>query len=97
MKPPREKRTVDFRTVLIALIAAIPPTVASVAAVIISLNTNAKVEVVHKATNSLTEKLVSVTRTDALQEGHADGVKDEKAREQARKQQEKKDERRTER
>lgn len=87
MTPPKRehsseprRRGIDATAVLIAAIASLPPTVASIAAVLISLNTQAKVEVVHKATNSLTERLVSVTKSDALQEGHTKGVADEKAR-----------------
>lgn len=66
-------------TVLVALIAATPPTILSAGSLITSLKTQDKVEVIHKATNSLTDRLVAVTRSDALQEGHADGVKDQKA------------------
>lgn len=76
----RKRREIDPTAVMIAAIVAIPPTIGSICAVLISLNTNAKVEVVHKATNSLTEKLVSTTKSDALQEGHSKGVADEKAR-----------------
>lgn len=38
-----------------------------------------KVEIVHKATNSMVDKLVNVTRSDALQEGKAVGKAEEKA------------------
>lgn len=34
---------------------------------------------IEKATNSMKDALVAVTRSDALQEGHAEGVKDQKA------------------
>lgn len=60
--------------VLIALIAAVPPTLASVAALIVSIVTMRKTEKVHIATNSMKDALVAA----ALKEGHAAGVKDEK-------------------
>lgn len=73
--------------VIVALITATPPTIASVAALVVSIRTSEKVEVVserveivHKATNSLTDRLVSVTRSDALQEGAANEKADEKDR-----------------
>ncbi len=72
-------RNTLISTILVALIASIPST-------IVALRTSAKVEavadkveVVHKATNSLKDELVAVTRSDALQEGHTAGVKDEKS------------------
>jgi hypothetical protein len=37
-----------------------------------------KVELVHKATNSMHDALVKTTRSDALQEGHAAGVAEQK-------------------
>lgn len=73
--------------VAVAIIVAVAPTVTSIGSCMVAVNTSAKVdsveqkvEVVHKATNSLTDRLVTVTRSDALQEGHAEGVADEKAR-----------------
>ena len=43
----------------------------------VTLWTNRKVERVHKATNSLTDRLVALTRLEA----HAAGVKEERERE----------------
>lgn len=80
---------VNWTMVLTALIAAF---FTSLPATIIAWRTDSKVErvaekveVVHKATNSLTDRLVDVTRSDALQEGHSAGVKDQKAAEKAAK------------
>jgi len=74
-------------TVIVALIATVPPTITAAGALIVSLSTQAKVvdvqktvEVVHKATNSLTDRLVAVTRSDALQEGHTEGVEAQRAK-----------------
>lgn len=93
--PDRTERRLDPQAILIAVIATIPPTAASVAAIVISLHTSEKVqevkavvaetaekvEIVHKATNSLTDKLVASTRSDALQEGHTKGVRDQRGSE----------------
>lgn len=62
-------------TVVLALIAILPATIASVAALIVAFSTNAKVEEVHKATNSMKDALVAA----ALLAGHTQGVADEKA------------------
>lgn len=91
----RPRRRFDLTAVLVAFIYTIPPTAASIAAIVISLytkqevkevkavavETQEKVEVVHKATNSLTAQLVQTTRDNALQEGHTKGVKDQKGTE----------------
>jgi len=47
---------------------------AAVGALLMSWRTNRKVEIVHKATNSLTERLVETTKIAA----HAEGMKDQK-------------------
>lgn len=65
--------------VLVAIIAAVPPTVVSLVAVVVALIGNRKIEVVHKATNSMKDQLVAVTKSDSFQKGHAAGVADEKA------------------
>ena len=62
--------------IILALIAGIPPTLASLSALIISLRNGKKVDEVHKATNSMKDALVKA----ALIEGHAAGVAEEKAR-----------------
>lgn len=66
--------------VLIALIAGVPPTLTAAGALVVSMHTQEKVEEVHKATNSMKDALVASTRSEALMEGHAEGVKDEKER-----------------
>lgn len=66
--------------VLLALVAAVPPTLTAAAALVVSLRTNRAVEQVHQATNSMKDQLVAVTRSDALQEGHAAGVAEGKAK-----------------
>jgi hypothetical protein len=63
-------------TVLVAVLATIPPTLLGAAALVVALKTTKKVEQVHKATNSLTDRLVASTRVEA----HAAGVKEEKER-----------------
>ena len=62
--------------VLLAIIASVPPTLASIAALVVSLRNGRKVEEVHKATNSMKDALVAAAKL----EGHAQGVADEKAR-----------------
>lgn len=82
----------DRTAVLIAVIASVPPTLTAAGALVVALKTQDKVavvadkvEVVHRATNSMKDALVKVTRSDALQEGHAQGVTDQKAAEKAKK------------
>lgn len=82
-----QRRGLDITAVVIALIVGLPPTIGSIASLVISLRTSdkvqvvaEKVEVVHKATNSLTDRLVNTTRSDALQEGHTQGLADAKAK-----------------
>ena len=60
--------------VLIALLASIPPTVVALVSLVVGIRTTRKVEQVHKATNSLTDRLVEVTRTEA----HAAGMLEER-------------------
>lgn len=61
---------------LIALVAAIPPTLAALAALVVGLRNSRKVEEVRHATNSLADRLVESTRIAA----HAAGVKEEHER-----------------
>lgn len=82
----------DRTAVIIALIATVPPTITAAGAVVVALRTAwkvdlvaEKVEVVHKATNSLTAQLVETTRSDAKQEGHTAGVAEQKAAEKSKK------------
>lgn len=67
-------------TVLIALIAGIPSTLVAAATLLVAIKGLQKVEQVHKATNSLTDRLIEVTRA----ESHAAGVKEGAAEERAK-------------
>lgn len=77
---------VDWTTVLLALIAGLPAMLASMTAAVLSFRNTLqiervadKVEIVHKATNSMKDQLVAVTRSDAMQTGHAEGRAEIKA------------------
>lgn len=61
---------------LIALVAALPPTLLALASLIATIKNIRKIEEVRHATNSLTDRLVESTRL----ESHAAGVKEEKDR-----------------
>lgn len=61
-------------TEIILIIAAVATAITSTAAAVVSIVVAAKVERVHIATNSLTDRLVQTTKTEA----HAAGVKEEK-------------------
>jgi hypothetical protein len=56
-------------------IAQIVTAGAAVGALLNSIRNSRKIEVVHKATNSLTDRLVETTKLAS----HAEGMKDEKA------------------
>lgn len=58
------------------MFAAIPPTVASLAALIIALVNRGKIEQIHKATNSMKDQLVEATRAEAMQVGREAGIKE---------------------
>lgn len=70
--------------VLVAIVAAVPPTIVSLCGLILGVINRNKIELIHKATNSMKDALVEVTRSDALQEGHTAGVKDEKEAQKAK-------------
>ncbi len=59
------------------IITSLATLVAAIGALMISWRNAAKIEAVHIATNSLTDRLVNTTRTEA----HAAGVKEQKDRE----------------
>lgn len=95
MVKPYVKRQLDLTAVFIALIAgvcsAIPATIIAwntksavmekAEAINVKVDQVAeKVEVIHKATNSLTEQLVESTASDSLQKGRTQGAADEKSR-----------------
>lgn len=60
--------------VLVALITAVPATVAA----FVSLYNAVKIKEIKTATDGMKDALVASTRADALQEGHTKGVKDQK-------------------
>lgn len=66
-------------TVLVAIIASVPTLIASLATLFVAIKTARKVEVVHLATNSMKDALVTTTKSDAFQKGHTAGVADEKS------------------
>ncbi len=59
------------------IITSLATLVAAIGALLIGWRNAAKIEAVHIATNSLTDRLVNTTRTEA----HAAGVKEQKDRE----------------
>jgi hypothetical protein len=69
---------------LTILVAAIPTTVAAITTMVVSLRTGRRVEEVHVATNSMKDALVARTRSDALQEGKAAGIAEQKAKQGAK-------------
>lgn len=84
--------SLDLNLLIGQFIAALPATIAAVTAMIYAIKSAARVQLVeakvetvvvaidqvHKSTNSMKDALVQSTRRDALQEGHAAGVKDQK-------------------
>lgn len=66
--------------VLIAFMASVPPTLLALATLVVSIKSSRKVEAVHKATNSLTDRLVASTALEAHAAGVKQGTEDEKAR-----------------
>jgi len=65
--------------VVISLITGVTTTIASIVAAWVSI-TNAKtIKDLEKNTNSIKDALVAATRASALQEGHTQGVADQKA------------------
>jgi hypothetical protein len=59
--------------VLVALIVGIPATLGAIGAIIIGIRTTRKIELVHKATNSMKDALVAVTEKEALARGKKEG------------------------
>ena len=60
--------------VQVAIVATSGPTLIGALTLFFQYRQGRKIEVIHKATNSLTDRLVETTRTEA----HAAGVKEEK-------------------
>jgi len=65
---------------VVAIVTSVPPTLAAVVTLVVGLRSSRKiarrVEEVHRATNSLTDRLVASTRLEA----HAAGIKEERER-----------------
>jgi len=64
---------VHFDTIALALIAAAPPTIAAIAALIQSVRNGKKTDVMIKATNGNQTLLIAETEQRARLEGEADG------------------------
>lgn len=62
--------------VIIAVIVAIPPTIAAIAAFLVSLRNSQKADAIHLLMNSRLDELLSATKILA----HAQGVSDEYTR-----------------
>lgn len=70
--------------VLIALIAAVVPTLLATAATfVISLRNSRKLDEVKNATNGMKDALVEATRIEAIAIGKAEGVEKERVRTEA--------------
>lgn len=67
-------------TLWIAMLAVLPATIGAIGALIVSIKGNQKIEAVHRATNSLQDKLVEATRLAAIAAGRLEGIAEEKAR-----------------
>lgn len=66
--------------VAIALIAAFPPTLVALAALIVGVRNSRKVDSVHLLINSRMTELLASTGAAARAEGHTEGVDSEQAR-----------------
>lgn len=64
----------EMHEVLIALAGGVAPTIAAVAALVVSVRTKGKVEEVRHASNSMKDALVAATDKLARLEGFAAGV-----------------------
>jgi hypothetical protein len=64
--------------IVTGLTTAVPLLATQAVQLIVSLRNTRKINEIKQQTDGLTTALVNVTRSDALQEGHAQGVKDEK-------------------
>jgi len=58
------------------LTTGVPLLAAQIVNLIVSLRNSGKITEIKKQTDGLTKTLVQTTRHDALQEGHAQGIKD---------------------
>jgi hypothetical protein len=66
--------------VLVGLIAAIPSTVAALAALVVSLKGNRKVDAVALSVNGRLTQLLSAVGQTQRAEGRADGIEQERSR-----------------
>lgn len=73
---------IDWTSVLLALAAGLPATIAAIGAVIIALYTNRKVEEVRHATNSMKDDLVRITGESEKAKGLLEGAAHERERSQ---------------
>jgi hypothetical protein len=64
--------------VIIALIVAVGPTLIGLFNVYMTHRNSGDIKQVKEATDGMKDALVAVTRSDALQEGHAIGVQEQK-------------------
>lgn len=72
----QKDKMIAVTSVLVAFVAVLPATIASIASLVIAANTQTKVEEVHKATNSMKDALVAAAKI----EGRVQGAADEKAK-----------------
>jgi hypothetical protein len=66
--------------VIVAMIVAIPPTIASVCGVVISLINSRKIHLLHLHVNSRLDALVTETGRSQFAEGKAQGMEEERRR-----------------
>lgn len=66
--------------VIMAMIAAVPPTLMALAAVITSLHTQRKLQDVHNQINGRMEQLIEEVGSTSRAEGRAEGIEAERVR-----------------
>lgn len=67
-------------TTITAIVVAVPPTILAFGTLIVQIKSIAKVEAIHKATNSMKDALVAATEKEALARGKKEGASDERER-----------------
>lgn len=70
----------DWGAVAIAALAVIPTTIASVAALIVSLKNHKKIDELHVVVNSRLSELLATTAHASKAEGQAEGIEAERSR-----------------
>jgi type III secretory pathway component EscS len=73
--------------IIVALIIAFPPTLASVVGIIISLRNSASLNLVKQHTNGMVEKLEATAKAVGVTQGHAEAAANSAAAIEASKQQ----------